>query len=204
MKRKLPLLFVIISTLILLLIVVFVDSVSITIFDSWFYNWTFLKMNSSLTLAMRFITESGSSAAVIVLCLSFFMFKKTRVHWALPVSLSAVIAALSNFLLKLVFVRERPDVLRLVDESSYSFPSGHAMINMSFYTMIILLTWKYIKNKTWKYLISFVCVIMPLLIGFSRIYLGVHYATDVIVGWLLGFIAALIIFTIINKQKDEV
>jgi undecaprenyl-diphosphatase len=203
MKRKSPLLFIILSMLVIL-IVAGIDSVGITVFDSWFYNWTSLKMNSDLTLAMRFVTESGGPATVIILCLSLFIFEKTRVNWAFPVSFSVVIATLLNIFLKLVFVRERPDILRIVDESSYSFPSGHAMINMSFYTMIILLTWKFVKNKNLKYLISFVCVSMPLLIGFSRVYLGVHYATDVIAGWIIGFIISVIIFTLMNKEKEEV
>lgn len=204
MKKKWPLIVVIISTLILALIVVFIDSVNVSFFDSWFYTETTERMNPSLTLAMRFITESGSSVAVIILCLSLFLFAKTRKNWALPVGVSVVAVTISNILLKLVFVRERPNILRLIDQTDYSFPSGHAMINMAFYTMLLLLAWQYIKNKKLKYGISFVCVMMPLLIGFSRIYLGVHYATDVIAGWLLGFVIAVIIFSIFKRKNDEV
>lgn len=204
MKGKMPIIFFIILTLLLVLIVVFLDNTSITLFDTWFYNKTAENMNPSLTLAMRFITESGSSMALIVFCLSLFLFTKTRKHWAFPVSFTIIIVTLSNLFLKLVFERERPDILRIINETDYSFPSGHAMINMSFYTMLLLLTWQHIKNKKAKYGIASICIIMPLLIGFSRIYLGVHYATDVLAGWLLGSVIAIIIFNFFDKKNREV
>jgi undecaprenyl-diphosphatase len=204
MKNRRLLIFVIISTLILVLLVWFIDTASISSFDTWFYNETAKKMTPELTLTMRFITESGSSMAVIILCLSFFLFKKTRRQWALPVSITVVATTISNVFLKLLFARERPNIMQLIEEDSYSFPSGHAMINISFYTIILLLTWHYIKNKRIKYSISLVCLIMPLLIGFSRIYLGVHYATDVLAGWLLGFIIELIVYNIFKQKSVEV
>jgi undecaprenyl-diphosphatase len=153
---------------------------------------------------MRFITESGGSIAIVVLCLSLFLFPKTRKDWALPVSTTVVIATTSNLVLKLIFARERPDIMRLIDEYNYSFPSGHAMINMAFYIIILLLTWRHVPNKSAKYALTFICIIMPLIIGFSRIYLGVHYATDVIAGWLLGFSVAVIVYSWFYRGKNEV
>ena len=204
MKKRLPLIITIVSTLIVVLTTIFIHSTGVSLFDSWFYKETIEKMSPSLTLTMIFITESGSLMAIIILCLSFFLFKETRKHWAFPVGITVVASSVSNVLLKSMFARERPNILRLVDESSYSFPSGHAMINMAFYTMILLLTWRYIKNNRLKYGISFVCVVMPLLIGLSRIYLGVHYATDVISGWLLGLTISIIIFCVFIKKSSEV
>lgn len=199
MKKRLPLIFLIVSSLILVLLVVFIDNVNVSFFDSWFYNEIVEKMSPNLTLFMRFTTESGSSMAVVILCLSFFLFKEARIRWAFPVSISVLTAAVSNFLLKLAFARERPNILRLIDEDYYSFPSGHAMINTSFYMMILLLTWRYIKNKRARWGISILCVMMPLIIGVSRIYLGVHYATDVAAGWLLGLIISIIMYKIFEK-----
>jgi len=202
MKRKLPLVLIAISILIFVLIIAFIDSIGISVFDLWFYNEIAEKMNPGFTLFMRFVTESGSTMAVMILCLSLFLFPKARKKWALPVSTSVAVAATLNSLLKLIFARERPNILRLIDEFDYSFPSGHAMTNMAFYAIVLLLTWQYIKNKQLKYGISFICITMPLLIGFSRIYLGVHHATDVIAGWLLGFVIAAIVFIIFNKKKE--
>jgi undecaprenyl-diphosphatase len=150
---------------------------------------------------MRYITECGSQVAVIILCASLFLFPKTRRKWALPVTMTVVVTAILNVLLKLLFARERPDILQLIYEPDYSFPSGHAMNNMAFYMMNLFLTWKHVNNKKTKYIISGLCIIFPLMIGFSRIYLGVHYASDVAAGWLLGFIIALVMFNIFEGWK---
>lgn len=203
MKKILPLLFVIISTLVLITLVILIDHGDVFLFDTWFYNGIASRMNPRFTITMRFITESGSSIAVIILCLSFFFFKKTRDKWAFPVSLSVIIATIINTLMKLVFARERPNILRLIEETNYSFPSGHAMINTAFYMMLLLLTWQHIKNKWIKYTISIICITMPLLIGLSRIYLGVHYASDVVAGWIIGFIISIIVFQLF-KQGSRV
>lgn len=204
MKKKLPIIITSTSSLIVILTVIFLNSSGISFFDSWFYKEMIERMNPKMTMTMIFITESGSSIAIVILCLGFFLFKKTRAHWAFPVTISVVSAFIANLLLKLMFARERPNILRLVDESSYSFPSGHAMVNMAFYTMVFLLAWRYIKNKKSRYLISCLCIIMPVLIGLSRIYLGVHYATDVIVGWLLGMTVSIIVFNFFVKKRSEV
>jgi undecaprenyl-diphosphatase len=199
MRKNLPIIFVAIFTMLACLIITFIDSATVLSVDTWVYSKISLTMNPPLTLTMRFITESGSKIAVIILCLSFFLFPKTRKKWAIPITSTVLVTALFNIFLKLLFSRERPDILQLIYESDYSFPSGHAMNNMAFYTMVFLLTNKYIKNKKIKIGISIMCIVLPLLIGISRIYLGVHYASDVVVGWFLGFIIAMILFKMFEK-----
>jgi undecaprenyl-diphosphatase len=83
-----------------------------------------------------------------------------------------------------------------MNEASYSFPSGHAMINSALYSMLILLIFKYVKRRRIKYSLSSLCIILAAAIGYSRIYLGVHYAGDVLGGWLIGFSLAVMIFFI--------
>jgi undecaprenyl-diphosphatase len=202
MKKRLPLLMVVVSTLMLALLVIFIDSACITFFDAWFYNEIASKISNNLTSIMIYISNFGSSIGIITLCICLFAFTKTRQKWALPVAVTVIISLLTNLTLKLLFARERPDILQLVTESNYSFPSGHAMINMSFYAMILLLTWRYVGNKTLKYGISFICIVIPLLIGFSRVYLGVHYATDVLAGWLLGFAITGIVYGLVIKKEE--
>lgn len=204
MKRKLRIIIPSISILIVVLTIVFLHSAGISFFDSWFYKEMIERMSPKMTMTMILITESGSSIAIVFMCISFFLFKETRKHWAFPVSIAVIAAFVSNLILKLIFARERPNILRIVDESSYSFPSGHAMVNMAFYTMVFLLAWKYIKNNRLKYGISILSVLMPVLIGLSRIYLGVHYATDVIVGWLLGATVSIILYSIFFRKHIEV
>ena len=90
----------------------------------------------------------------------------------------------------------------IIEESGYIFPSGHSMASMAFYGFIIFLVWKYVKtNKKWIYTI--VLSLLILLIGISRIYLGVHYASDVLAGFILT-LAYLIIFTAIIDSKLEI
>jgi undecaprenyl-diphosphatase len=203
MKERKSLIAVIIFILIIAFIATFMDSVFLYTFDSVMYNEIVEKMSPNLTFIMRIITETGNKIMIIILCLSLFIFKRTRKDWAFPVTAAVIISALLNTLIKLVFARERPDILQLVTEPTYSFPSGHAMTNMSFYMMIFMLSRKYINDKKVKIGISIVCFLLPLVIGISRIYLGVHYATDVIAGWLFGAIVSMVIFYFLNKKSNN-
>ena len=142
MKSKKYFSIAIILTLLICVIALFINNEIVTAIDSWFYDVVSKKMNPNRTLFMRLATESGSTAAVIILCLSFFLFPKLRKTFALPVTTSVATAAFLNIVLKTVFARQRPNVLQLISESYYSFPSGHVMVNMAF-IMIFLLTRNY-------------------------------------------------------------
>ncbi len=96
-------------------------------------------------------------------------------------------AVLISQILKMVVQRPRPLLCyRLVKETGYSFPSGHSMVSMVFYGYFIYLLWKSKKAKSLKNSLTLFLSILILGIGFSRIYLGVHYASDVIAGFSLG------------------
>ncbi len=105
-------------------------------------------------------------------------------------------SALINLLLKGIFQRDRPELWeRLVTENSFSFPSGHAMASASLAAVIIVLLWP--TRWRWYALSGGVCYM--LYIGFTRVYLGVHYPTDVVAGWLVA-IAWVALCTIIIKR----
>lgn len=114
-----------------------------------------------------------------------------------------VLVVLLNVAAKGWVMRERPPMAqRLIQEVGYSFPSGHAMLAASFYGFIIFLLWQTKKKKIIKIEGTIVCLLVTALVGISRIYLGVHYWTDV----MGGFVAALIyllIYTSVAKRYFE-
>lgn len=159
-------------------------------------------MNDGLTLILKAITELGGVAFTVLAGVLIFMFcKKNR--WFITIDLVEV--TLVNQVIKHIIRRPRPNVLRLVEESGYSFPSGHSMVSMAFYGIIIYLVYKNVSNKYLKWILIILLSLLILSIGFSRIYVGVHYFTDVAGGFLLGLAYLIIYINIYNKRigKNE-
>ena len=159
-------------------------------------------MNDGLTLILKAITELGGVAFTVLAGVLIFMFcKKNR--WFITIDLVGV--TLVNQVIKHIIRRPRPNVLRLVEESGYSFPSGHSMVSMAFYGIIIYLVYKNVSNKYLKWILIILLSLLILSIGFSRIYVGVHYFTDVAGGFLLGLAYLIIYINIYNKRigKNE-
>ena len=109
---------------------------------------------------------------------------------------------LFNRLLKYYFKSDRPNIeFYLSDVHGFSFPSGHSMNAMDFYGILIyLLVHSQLKTR-YKYLLSMVCMIIILSVGLSRIYLGVHYASDVIGAYLITIVYLMMFFSVINKSN---
>ena len=203
MKKKLLVTSIIISILIFIVIALSLNSGFVSFIDSWLYGETIEERSNVLTFIMLIFTTIGGTVGVVTACILLFISPKIRKNLAWPVVISVIVAAVSNNLLKILFERPRPDFLRIINADSYSFPSGHAMISMALYFTIAIISIKYIKNKKFKYGIFIFCLLMPLLIGISRIYLGVHYFSDVIGGWVLGFVIAAIVSAIYIKKNEE-
>ena len=170
-------------------------------FEGWAYRAATVPMSPVLTTVVKGITHLGDTASVTAFCLLLILIPKSRKTIALPVSSTVILSAVLNTILKEFFARERPDILRLINETSYSFPSGHAMNNAALYTMLFMLVVFYIKSKPWKIGLTIVCVFLPLAIGLSRIYLGVHYAGDVAGGWIIGFALSMLVYNLWHRKK---
>ena len=99
-----------------------------------------------------------------------------------------MLVALLNVGLKTLVQRPRPEGFRLIEETGFSFPSGHSMVAMAFFGLIVWLVWRYEANRRQRALLTLAFAVVIVMIGVSRIYLGVHYASDV----LGGFCASLI------------
>ena len=104
-----------------------------------------------------------------------------------------------NIILKLIFMRDRPYELMIINESGYSFPSGHAMAALGFYGFIIYLIWHFNLSKNTKIIFSLLLGILIVLIGLSRIYLGVHYASDVLAGYMISLAYLIIYITFVKR-----
>ncbi len=191
---------IMIPVILFLLLAVFIKAGTMEGFETWAYYEVVKNMSPLMTDIFLFITRIGDSIFVIFLCLLLIIIPKARKNVALPVSCTVIISTLLNFTLKLLFARERPDILRIINETDYSFPSGHAMINSSLYLMLIFLINKYIERKISKVIMTGICVILILSISYSRIYLGVHYAGDIIGGWLFGFAISISVYYIWNDR----
>lgn len=152
------------------------------------------------------ITNLGGAIFLIIFTLAVIIFMKNE-KIELSIALNLIVATIINTSLKNILQRPRPTQYRLIDETGFSFPSGHSMVSMSFYGFLIYLIFKYIKNKKIKIISITLLSILILSIGASRIYLGVHYTSDVLGGYLLG-VSYLIIYTslmgkFLEKESDK-
>lgn len=139
-----------------------------------------------LETPMRFVTALGYEWVVIpllIVSVCVFYLKGLKFSAALLVISTGGSAALA-FVLKAIFQRTRPEVFQTgYDASYFSFPSGHATIAVGFYgTLTMLIAWRFAGRARWT--VAAVGLALVLLIGFSRLYLGVHYPTDILAGYL--------------------
>lgn len=168
--------------------------------DNAIYETIIKIMNSNITAIMIFISFLGSAITLITLALASIFLVKDKKYSKL-IMLNLALSFILNRILKLIIARPRPPRLRLVIENGYSFPSGHSMVSFAFYGFLIYLINKNLKNKKIKYPLIILLSLLILLIGISRIYLGVHYVTDVLGGYIIGLIYLIVFIKILKKKK---
>ena len=144
------------------------------------------------------ITNFGGAIFVITLSILLYILIKNK-KIGLSIIINLFITTLLNQLLKAILQRPRPTEFRIIEEKGYSFPSGHSMVSMAFYGYLIYLIYKYIKNKYIKYGLILLLSLLICVIGVSRIYLGVHYTSDVLGGFCIAISYLVIYISIINK-----
>ena len=144
------------------------------------------------------VTRLGDVSVVIGIVLILCLIFRNR-HSIMFIVLAAN-SALTNKLVKHIICRERPDVLKLVKQGGYSYPSGHSMIAMSIYGYLLYLAFTRIKNKTLKWICSIILSILILSIGISRVYVGVHYASDVLGGFAFALLELMLIVNYSEKH----
>jgi undecaprenyl-diphosphatase len=112
-----------------------------------------------------------------------------------------MVSAVSNTLIKEVVARPRPLLDPLLIRTDFSFPSGHAMNSVVFFGLVALFSLQLIAQRWQRILVILFSVLIPLLMGVSRVYLGVHHASDVMVGFILGSLIMMGASRIFKKFK---
>lgn len=159
-------------------------------------------INDKLTSIIKVITNLSSVIFIIVIAtIAIIFIRNKRIKLLLASNLIGI--TIINNLLKVIIARDRPNINRLVNESGYSFPSGHSITSMVFYGYLIYLIYRYVDNKKIKVSLIIFLSLLILMIGFSRIYLGVHYTSDVMGGFLLGVVYLIVFISSTNKYLDN-
>lgn len=196
MKKYLKFIVCILSLFIFLILAYLIKTNANLVIDEKIYNFVSKFISNNTTLIIKFITFLGSAIVVIgitLLCLIFLKNKKI----GLFMSIDLVVITIFQYILKAIFQRSRPIGINLIEESSYSFPSGHSLTAMAFYGFIIYLIYK--SNLKYKKLYIIGLSVLILLIGLSRVYLGVHFVTDILGGFTFSLFYLIIFINIVKK-----
>ncbi|QLK86185.1 phosphatase PAP2 family protein [Staphylococcus sp. 17KM0847] len=155
--------------------------------DNEVYNFIFSSESliaTSIFLGATYIGEVWTMVALSLITVALLMLYKYKIE-ALFFAMTMLLSGMTNPILKNIFDRERPSILRLIDISGFSFPSGHAMGSTAFFGSLMYIAIRIFKGKS-QAAICGLCILFIILISTSRIYLGVHYPTDIIAGILGG------------------
>lgn len=142
-----------------------------------------------ITYVMKIISLMGSPLTLTVVgAIAMLYTGLVRKHFwdMLLVPISLIGGIILNSALKLLFHRQRPELPHLVRVSGLSFPSGHAMMSFIFYGLLIFLMWANFRGRFFKGFLTAIFTILIVAIGISRIYLGVHFPSDVVAGFAAG------------------
>jgi undecaprenyl-diphosphatase len=173
-------------------------------FDNAVRSWVHQFASPAMTRTMTAITHLGSRGLLIQLLIAFIVFAK--LHWrraAIWLAITMSGALLLEITLKWAYHRPRPIPFFGIAPGSYSFPSGHALTSLCFYGVLAGLLSARIKSLPWRIALWTLAVLLIIAIGFSRIYLGVHYPSDVVAGYLAAtvWVTAIIVLDHVRKVR---
>ncbi|MDQ7009420.1 MAG: phosphatase PAP2 family protein [Candidatus Gracilibacteria bacterium] len=150
------------------------------------------------------IAEIGDKYGVAILALIFgiFFFRKNYYNKLITLFTTMFLGVSSSIAIKYLVARERPENM-IMEYGGYSFPSGHSVFAILFYGLLVYLFWDIIKNKILKYFILVFAIIMGILVMISRLYLSVHYFSDVITGFIIGLFWLIFGIFLYNKLEKR-
>ncbi len=153
---------------------------------------------------MLFFTFLGTHKFLIpanLLLIAYFLFIKRHKWYSIKVPAIALSSLGLMFGLKHLFGRPRPEVPLLFEAEGLSFPSGHALFSITFYGLLVYIIFHSVKRKGLRLALIIFLILLMCVIGFSRVYLRVHYASDVIAGFCVGFMWLVFAIWMLNRME---
>lgn len=188
--------------LLFLFITYYVKTDQTVVFDNFVYEHVRKLLSQPMNVFFIFMTSLSSPLVLITVTILCILFLKPK-GIGFFVFANLVIIGLSNLILKGVFMRERPSDFFLIEETGYSYPSGHSMTSMCFYGFLIYLVWKSTWKRGTKIILTILFSFIILMVGLSRIYLRVHYVSDVLAGFSISIVYLVFISSVVEKWRKK-
>lgn len=173
-------------------------------FDQRVFNYLSQHVSERNNEVMLFFTFLGSHEFLIpanLVLIAYFIFIEKHKWYSIKVPAIALSSLALMFILKHLFNRPRPSIPLLYEAKGLSFPSGHALMSITFYGLLIYIVFKTFRNAKAKWTLIVFLLLLILIIGFTRIYLRVHYTTDVIAGYCMGFLWLSFAIWLLNRLE---
>ncbi|MEI6950512.1 phosphatase PAP2 family protein [Paraflavisolibacter sp. H34] len=173
-------------------------------FDEKVFTYLSTHVNPRNNEIMQAFTFLGTHKFLIpanLVLIAYFLFIRRHRWYSIKVPAIALSSLALMFGLKFVFERPRPLTPLLEEARGLSFPSGHALMSVTFYGLLVYIVWHSIKQKGLKWTLIALLLLLILVIGFTRIYLRVHYASDVVAGFCVGLLWLVICVWTLNQLE---
>lgn len=158
-------------------------------------------LNTQIMQAITFLGTGTFMIPANILLVAYFAFIQRHKWYSIKIPVISLTSVSMMLGLKEIFNRPRPIIPLVHAAQGLSFPSGHAFTSMTFYGLLIYIVWERVKNPYLKWGLIASLIILIHLIGFSRIYLRVHYASDVMAGFALGLIWLVISLLVLRRLE---
>lgn len=177
----------------------------VTAADLAVQQWFLSIRTDFLNVAVSILTHTTDTITIVILCAVLILSPiPGRLKYGVPVTLTALGNMAVYKSMKHIFLRQRPDVIyHIVEQGGYSFPSGHSATSVAVYGLLFYLIRKHCRNPLAKNILSGVCLFLAVTVGPSRLYVGVHWFTDVLAGWCIGGISLLLAVLILEKLEER-
>jgi undecaprenyl-diphosphatase len=172
--------------------------------DTNVFNYLATHVSAQHTRVMEVITYLAAPEFLIpanIVLIGYFLFIRKHKWYSIQIPVVAIGGLTLMLLLKYIFSRPRPLIPLLEPARGFSFPSGHAMMSFSFYGLLIYMIYRSVRNPYAKWTLIMLLILLIFLIGLSRVYLRVHYASDVIAGFAAGFIWVVLSLYVVKRVE---